>query len=282
MFLALFSTLLSSLSDVFRKRSLVLNTFVSSYGFKFLGLFFWPFLLALFFIISGKFSFSLWKNIFFLILMVTFLCLFTTLISQEIYKVEKFSTLLPFENINKVLIIIISFFIFADISLLSMSISFFILCLIIATSIDFKSLSLPKNIQLLFLHQAITTVKILLLGYILKQVVFIQYYTVYTLIFFWLLVFGVFYKKDHFALFWGTKNFYFNRLWAATIWGISEVIDIYIVANFWVIFAILVSFLDVVVRLISSFLFLAETPTKKDIIMAFLITFLVGVWVYFK
>jgi hypothetical protein len=68
-------------------------------------------------------------------------------IEQKIYKVEKISTLMPFENLQKVFVVIISYFLFSDTSLTTLLITLLSIIVIILFKIDFKNFKLPKFIK---------------------------------------------------------------------------------------------------------------------------------------
>jgi len=62
---------------------------------------------------------------------------------------------MPYLNVNKILTIILSFFVFADVSVEALLITFLAIIVVIIFSVDFKSLKLPKNVPLLLVSETI-------------------------------------------------------------------------------------------------------------------------------
>jgi hypothetical protein len=83
---------------------------------------------------------------------------------------NKLSSLIPYENLNKVFIIIISFFLFGDVSLLTLFIALLTVFVIMGFSLDLKKIRFPKSFGLVLLVQLIYTVVTLITGYILLSV----------------------------------------------------------------------------------------------------------------
>jgi hypothetical protein len=65
---------------------------------------------------------------------------------------------MPYDNINKILSIILAFFIFSDVSLITLLITIFAVIIIIAFSIDFKTLKIPKSVLIFSFAQLLTAI----------------------------------------------------------------------------------------------------------------------------
>jgi len=77
------------------------------------------------------------------------------LLERPIYREEKISTIMPYTNVNKILTIIASFFLFADVSIISLFITIFAIFVVIIGSINFKTLKFPKNIIIILINETI-------------------------------------------------------------------------------------------------------------------------------
>jgi hypothetical protein len=88
--------------------------------------------------------------------------------------------------------IIAGFLIFKDTSRVSFAVAIVTFFVIMGFSIDFKKLTIPKNIKTILLIQSLMAVEVVLTGYFLQSVADMQYYMLYELsvvvIFFFLLL----------------------------------------------------------------------------------------------
>ncbi len=82
---------------------------------------------------------------------------YNTTLSQRIYKVEKVSTLLPYENLAAVITIILAFFIFQDTPLVTFLIAIAIIVILFFFSFDPKTHEFPKNFKLILLNSSINS-----------------------------------------------------------------------------------------------------------------------------
>lgn len=134
-------TLLNSVSSIFWKKSLEhkLHSYVMTlYGHS-IGFLLLPFFL--YFLDVDL------ENLAFILLIWVIFSIFEIIwekIDTEIYKVEKFSTMAPFENLSKIFTIIIWFLLFRDSSVNAFLMTLFILTLIILFSFNFRDFKFPK------------------------------------------------------------------------------------------------------------------------------------------
>lgn len=282
MFWGVLSTFFSGISTIFRKKSMSLNTWLGEFGFMFIG---WavPLIYILYFILTWE----VWGSVFNvkIIGITATICIFWILwavISQYVYKQEKISTVAPYENLNKILSIIISFFIFSDVSLVSLGIAIFVVLVIFFSSFDFKTREVPRTIQIFSLNQLMISINTILIGYLLLQISSIEYFVTEGVIGVVLLLFVIIFNKDIVKMTKLGKDFYKSRVWAALIGNLGYVISLYVISEFGVTINILLSFLYLWFTLILSYLILWDKPTKKSILVSIFVTFLVGLWFYFK
>jgi hypothetical protein len=79
-----------------------------------------------------------------------------------------------------------------------------------------------------------------------------------------------------------SKIFYVNRLIATILWRSAFILWLYIIQSSWVIVATLLWFFWIVFSILSMKFILKDNPTKKQIILAFIVIFLIWIWYYFK
>lgn len=275
-------TFLSAFSTIFWKKSIGLNNQLSNFWFQFLW---W--VVSLVFIFYFLISKKVWINIFleksvYIVAIICIIRVISSAISQSVYKVEKISLIAPYENLNKIISIIFSFFIFSDVSLISVFIAIGIILIIFGSSIDIKSMKFPKVLKIFSIHQILVSINTLLIGYLLLSISSLQYYVLENSIGTLILFFIICYKREIFKIHMLAREFYVNRGLAWFLGSISSILGLYIVSKFWITMNILLSFLYIGFILVFSYFFLQDTPTRKSIILSVVVTLLVGIWFYFK
>lgn len=280
------SQFFESFSDAYRKKSLDnstlwKNTFAIPWPVVWWIIVYW---LILF--IWSKFEiFSDYKIIWF-ILIIAILEIITNYLYMYVYKNIQISQLLPYDNLDKLLVVVIWFFIFTweeATSLITLWITIFTIIIITLFSIDFKTLKISRNILLYIIAlslNAITTLMIwsILLDYSAVDYMSINVFIMFILYWLWIYVF----KESVRELLTQKKEFYKPKIYAMFLWWASFLIWLYIIENAWVIVATLISFLAVITSIISYKIILNDTPDKKEIILAFLVTILIWIWYYYK
>lgn len=233
--------------------------------------------------LSGLLDFA-WVTVFYvlLLLIITIGWNLKTVVAQKIYSQEKISTLMPYTNINKILSIILAFFIFWNISKISFIITLIAVITITIFSIDFKTLKIPKNIWLFSILEIIQSWITLITWYILLEITssafFVLTYIIW-IIFMWSIV----------AYKWQFKNitkypvkFYIYRLTACHLWWIGYLLSIFVIKNLWVSISLLLSFIWIWITLLFSYVFLKDKPTRKNIALTIIVSALVWFWYYLK
>ncbi len=199
----------------------------------------------------------------------------------------KLSEILPYQNIDKLFIVIIWFFIFAwtdkQTSLTTLLITILTVFIIIFLTIDFKNIKIPKSIWYIFINKFANAILILATWYML-----IKYSSATFWIFNWLVNFIIlswiifFSKSQMWDIYSQNKSFYLSRLIAVIFWWTSWLIWLYIIESAWVIIASLLGFLSIVFSIFSMKFVLKDNPTKKQISLAFIVIFMIWTWYYFK
>lgn len=205
-----------------------------------------------------------------------------TLIEQYIYSVEKISVLVPYTSVNKMLTIIVSFFLFNDISFLTLIITLMTIVIIVMSSLDFTRLKLSPIILLFLLKESITSVTLLLTWYTLLEIsssAFFVFSYIISIIFIGSIVL---YKGQFSELKTLPKKFYAYRLVACHIWGISFLFSMLVITELGLSMSILLSFIGMISTLIISYITFHDIPRKKDILVTIIVTTMIGIWYYFK
>lgn len=279
---AIISTILGSFATIFRKKSLNYKA-PSSY---FLLMSYTPIILISFALYllwqfeNFNFSFT-WFTIF-IIFLIIFLGYFNKIISQKIYSVDKISVLAPYENINRIISIIFWFILFWDISVTSLFITILTVFVIIWFTIDFKTLKLPKSIKLFAFSQLLVSIALLLTWFLLKQISNIEFFVLNYIVWIIFILFIFFRKKDYSNIWFLPKKFYAERIFGSHLWWLSYLMSLIIIKSMWISVSILLSFVWIWITLFLSYIILKDKPSKKDLFLTFIVTFLVWLWYYFK
>lgn len=278
---SILSTILSSLWLIVWKKSLEINK-TSQLTFFFLWWIWWLILSFIFLFMWYLKSNSFW-NIWLIILtiLVILITIPNTTLSQKIYKTDKISNILPYEQIWKVITIISSFFLFHDASITSLFIAIITVFVVIWFSIDFKTLKFPKSLPYIIISQTLLTIKTNIIAYILLKLSSVEFYIVSQFLS-TIIYFGIIVLQGKIYEFKQNKKFYKFRLSASFIWSVNVLISYFLLSELWVVYSILLSFLWVWTSLLFSYIVFKDKPTKKNIIMTIIVLILVWIWFYFK
>jgi hypothetical protein len=94
---------------------------------------------------------------------------YNSILSQRIYKEEKLSALMPYENLASVLTIVAAFFLFRDTPVATLLIAIAVIAFIFAFSFDFKKREFPKKFGLIVANHSINATRSLVIAYVLTQ-----------------------------------------------------------------------------------------------------------------
>ncbi|MDD3793552.1 MAG: hypothetical protein PHI37_01975 [Candidatus Gracilibacteria bacterium] len=212
---------------------------------------------------------------------------FGSLLEVKIVKNTKISKIMPYSSLDKLFVILLGFLFFYGnpgyTSFLTLLISIFTIFLIILFSIDFKNLSIEKNIKLYIFLKFIYACNILIIGKILFEYSTLD---IFALIIFFYIMFNIIInlllKKDFTLIFKQSKIFYKYRFLTAIFGRLSFIIGIYIIESSGVLIASLLSFITIVFSVFSMKFILGDSPTPKQISLSILVIIMIGIGYYFK
>lgn len=133
-------------------------------------------------------------------------------LQQKIYKEEKLSALMPFENVASILTIVAAFFLFRDTPVATLVIAIFTVALIFVATFDFKNRQFPKNISLILLANGISAARMLMIGYALVQLTSPTFYSIRSLIISAFAFLPILYFRQYGRYFEGDKKYLAPRL----------------------------------------------------------------------
>lgn len=281
------TALLQSLGSIFSKKALN-NSNISNWLF----ILFWPiiWLIVVYIpvLIQGT-NLSIFNSSWMMLLLIIAWIFDWTSekIKVNVLKKVKISYILPYDNLDKLFIIIFWFIFFFGNEWYTSLVTFFIAILTfivtLILSIDFKKIKLDKNILLYIWAKIIKAISVIIVWLVLLE------YTTLELFSFFVLVLLLFYiitnlivRNDFKTLFTQSKLFYKYRIGWTLLWWTWFFLWFLIIEKTGVIIASLISFISIVFSIISMKIFLWDKPNKKQILSAFLITLLIWIWYYFK
>ncbi len=283
----LISALFASLWISNRKKAITLSTLPNT-----IYILLWP--LSGFFIIWTIIYFS-WVNmsiysdygIIWLIWIIILLDIVANFLEMDVYKKTKLSEILPYTNLDKLFIVLIWFFLFYwtknSTSITTLLITLLTIIIIAGFSIDFKKFKIPKTIISYSLVMLCRGISVLIVWYIFIKYTTIDYLSINMIFsFIWYLIIALILKNSFNSLFKQSKEFYKSRLISLILGWWWFIIWLYIVKEAWVLIATLISFVWLIFNILAMKFILNDTPEKKQVILAWLVTLLIWVWYIFK
>ena len=264
------------------------NTSLTTWMFKFFVYIFWIInILVLLYYFWFEFKILTNYKYLLLILLIAIFWIFSSFLHYYVLKRVKLSEVLPYENLDKLFIIIFWFFLFHWTnnwsSLTTLLISIFTLIIIILFTIDLKNIKIPRYLWLLTFYKILRTLVVLSIWYFLtiyESSTFITTIWTYEFILYCIII--IITKDSLKSIFTQNKPFYINRITAVFCWMTSSIIWVFIIKELWVIVWTLFWFLWIASTILAMKWILNDTPTKKQISLAFLVIFLIWIWYYFK
>ncbi len=219
-----------------------------------------------------------------IVLLWTFSLYFTYLLRNVAYRNEKVSTLQPFAMLYQVLPPLISFIFIASEknSPITFLASLFASIIIIYSSINFKTFTINKYSGMVLLSSIIKSVQMFYMIYLIQ---FLSQSTFYILESIFVVLIACFFsfRKNEFV--W-TKYYSWKYLITAFFWQAvilsSIVLSLTMFKTFWVILTSLIGLLYLVFAFLFSYIFLKESPWKKDVIVTSLVSVCIIIWVLFR
>ena len=283
---ALVTTFMKSIGTIFWKRSL--GIFKWQHASQYVFMIWWLFgslLIILGYFVLGLLSaeqMRLGLYMFGIIAVWGLLVVGYTPLYQHIYQNEKLSVIMPYANLNKVFALIVSYWLYQDVSTFSLIITFVTIVVTAVFAIDWKSFTLPKMLGKFVIAEVLLTGRFLLSGYLVLELGDVLFFAVDRLVYFIIMLGIVFLSGVPGQIIHLSKKFYVNRIMASVMGSVAWLIGLFLITELWMSIVILLSFLQAWVTLLFGYLILKEKPSRKDLIMTVVVTVLVGVWFFFR
>ncbi len=279
MFFALLSTIITSFSEVFWKRSLNYKIWTYSHSLVSFPI---GIILAVYLIFFWWYDiFSTWFFAIISIFLILLIDIIKEPFEQQLYREEKISVLAPYLNLNKIFVIIASFFIFQDVSLLSFFIILFTVLIIIFFSINIKQRKFPRNFWKILIIEIMKAIVVIFGGWVILNYWELSYFVNYIILgFSWYLLLSIYFKQlsDIQKLpivFWKDRTIWW-------LWWVSWFIWLIVIKNLWLSVSILLGFLWIWITLLVSYIFTKDIPARKDILLSIFVSIFVFIGYYLK
>ena len=208
-------------------------------------------------------------------------------LEMNVLKKTKLSEILPYTNLDKLVIVLVWFFLFFgtnnSTSVSTLIITMFTIFVITLFSVDFKNFKIPKTIVSYSAVMILRGISTLIIAYIFLVYTSLDYLSINLFLSLLLYIIVAIILKDSFKSFvTQSKQFYISRWISLILWWAWFIIWLYIIKNSWVLIATLISFVWLIFNIIAMKFILKDTPDKKQIILAFIVTILIWIWYYLK
>lgn len=285
--IGIISTALDSFSNVIWKKALNYSTLSWSLFqlyWQYFGL-----LTVIILLLISPFEISILNNYLDLlfIILIVIIATFNVIFQINILKKVKLSHLLPYQNLDKIFVVIIGYFLFlwteSSTSIITLLITILTMLFVIVFTIDFKKLVFPELFWSYLLHKVIKAFCVVAWWYLLIKYTSITYVIIYSLIQFFAYNVICIIKKEKFKdLILQSKSFHVSRSLSSITGRVWWVIWLYLIETSWLIIATLLWFFAIVVNIISMKYILDDIPSKKQVILAFIVTTMIWLWIYFN
>ncbi len=281
-----FTVFLDSIAGTYYKISLDLSR-LSNNLFKVFAILWNLVILVWVLIFQWSTLFHNWTLLLFLPFIISIIRFFNEQLYLEILKKEKLSVLLPYNNLDKICTVIFWFFLYAgtdkEISFITFFITLMTILVIITFSIDLKKMQFPKSFWLISLYNLIKSILYLSIAYVLISISSSEYFIIK---WFWelsaIILISLILRENIKNLLQQSKRFYITRAIPSLVWWLTYILSLYIIETSWIIIATLLGFLWIAFNILAMKIIAKDCPTKKQIILAFIVIILIGTWYYFK
>jgi len=277
-------TLLGSISAPFWKKSLNM-TEISNYLFTTIGNLFNVLVVIVFLFLWFYNIEKLTWTFVLLICLATVIFLIKVPIMQNIYKKEKISALMPYENLNKIITVIISFLFLSKLNPVSSNtfyITLIAIWVIIGFTVDWKNMVMPKSFRNITIRQWLQSIHTLIvwiaIGITSDKMYFMSYVPLITIV----MMLVIMKNKELKVLSTLPKSFYKNRIAASITWSSWFIIWLFLISKYGIIVSTLLSFIGMGMTMVFSFFIIWEKPAKKDILLTVIVSSLVGLGFFLK
>ena len=223
------------------------------------------------------------KNIF-LFTIATVWIYFTYFLRRNAYANEKVSVLQPFAMLFQVFPIILGFIFIATerSNLVTFLVAIIASFIVIIPNIDFKNFKMNKYSTMVLLSSTIKSGQIFIVLYFLTIISPISFYFIESLLMIIISSFFILIKWEFSEIKQITKK-YAKLLFSANLIAvISVLLVLTMYSTLWVVTTSLLSLLYLVFVYMFWYIILKEIPTKKDVVIAVLVSICIVVWMLFK
>lgn len=204
------------------------------------------------------------------------------LLSQRIYKEEKISALLPFENLASIFTIVLAFFLLGNTPVATLLIAIATIVLIFAASFDFKDRHFPKNFRLILLANSINAGRSLMFGYALSHLTSMTFYSTRNLATAAVVILPILFSGQYRILLTSKKEYLPSRMFASFLGAVSALIGFTLIAKLGLVTSTLLGFLSMGSTLVLGYFFLGDRPEKRSVALAVAVSALVALGTYFR
>ena len=215
-----------------------------------------------------------------LLIVASFISIFSEYADQYSYKNEKISVLLPYGESETIFTIIFWFILFSDNSIISLIFWLIAWLIIIIWSIDYKNLKVNKYCMIRLLSWLWWSIKYIILGFILLEISVIN--SMFFLVMVSLILISIIslFRKEINSLKKVTTKISKFIFLENFNWILYILVTLFMIKEFWIVMSVLLWMIYIIFSLIFSYIFFKDTPEKKDLIVVTMVFICVNLWVF--
>lgn len=204
------------------------------------------------------------------------------LLSQRLYKEEKISALMPFENLSSIFTIVAAFFLLGNTPVATLLIAIVTMAVIFGASFDWSNRHFPRNIKLILLSNSITACRSLAMGYALAHMASPTFYSVRNLLNAVIIIVPILASSEWMALKASRREYLVPRMAASFLGAVSALIAFTLISKLGLVTTTLLGFLSMASTLVFGYFYLGDKPERKNVALAVAVASLVALGTYFR
>lgn len=280
MFWGALNALLSSVSSIFWKKSLSVNVLPDKlfYAVGMLG----SLVLSVGLVAFGKFGVPKEAWLLLLPIVDAFAVSYAGMLQQSVYREEKISALLPYENLASVFTIVAAFFLFRDASVITLCVAVAAMALVFFANFDFANRSFPKNFRPILALGGLNAARSLAMGFALAHLTSPTFYSLRNFAAAAIVAVPIFLAGQWGMVRTAGAGFYAPRMTASFLGAISALVAFTLVSSLGLVTTTLLGFLSMGTTMALGYFVLGEKPERKNVFLAIAVASLVAVGAYFR
>ena len=196
-------------------------------------------------------------------------------IVQYVMTREKLSAIVPYSQLKSAFAIVLAFFIFQDGNIYTLTITLFAIFIVMIVSIDYKNISISRNIIYICIANLMYATNTLFSAYLLQYMDLHLFFTYVCVLYLFVMFIPITLQRIWGQCRYQSWFFYKSRSISAILANCSFFIGMFLIVELGVVLTILVSFVAFATTLIVGYFVLKDVPQYKDMCLSVILLMLV-------